>query len=291
MDGIIRKQNNEMLARVAAYITNTPRAIRAEDVRLLAEDCGLTAEEAYRILLAVMLSLDISLPDDRRLYENYLRPSVRLLDPAPFLCDPYAALLAGVRAEGGRITLEKVRIEAMELFPAGCMEKTPAGRVLQPMGFFETAYEYPSLRDSGREWMSLHPNETATVLPHARAAAGNVLCLGLGLGYYAYHASLSGEVESILIVERDREILDLFTRLLLPGFPFREKLRFYCGDAFDYLRMTRPASRFDTVYADLWHDVSDGLPLYRKLKALEEPGPRYHYWIGDTMDRYLEGDL
>ena len=286
----VRTENSRLLALVAAYLTHTPAAISPGDVHALAEEFLLDPAEAFRLLLAARLGLDLDIPRDRSLYQSRLRPSVRLLNPAPFREDPYAALLASLRSGGGRITLEEGSLAAMELFPCGCMQKQPDGRVTQPLGFFESAFSYPSLRDGGREWMSLHPNEIATVLPHARAARGRVLCLGLGLGYYAYHASLSPQVQSVLIAERDPEILDLFTRLLLPRFPGRDKLRFYLGDAFDCLAASSPAE-YDVVYADLWHDVADGLPLYRRLKAMERPGPRYQYWIGDTLERYLQGDV
>ena len=45
---------------------------------------------------------------------------------------------------------------------------------------------------------------------------------------------------------------------------------------------------FDTVFTDLWHDVADGIPLYRRMKALEIPGPHYLYWIEKTMKVYME---
>ena len=67
--------------------------------------------------------------------------------------------------------------------------------------------------------MSLHPNEIETILPKAREARGRVLCLGLGMGYYLYHASLNPDVESVTAVERDPEINSWFTRSLLPLFP------------------------------------------------------------------------
>ena len=59
------------------------------------------------------------------------------------------------------------------------------------------------------------------------------------------------------------------------------------ADAFDHMKNTLPQENCGTVFADLWHDVSDGLPLYRRMKALETPGPRYLYWIEPTLQCYL----
>ena len=55
----------------------------------------------------------------------------------------------------------------------------------------------------------------------------------------------------------------------------------------DTLTFSRDTVNFDTVFTDLWHDAGDGLPLYRRMKALEVPGPRYFYWIEKTVRAYL----
>ena len=57
------------------------------------------------------------------------------------------------------------------------------------------------------------------------------------------------------------------------------------ADAFDFAPKHLPA--YDVVFTDLWHDVSDGLPLYQRMKALEVPGVKYLYWIEQTLRCYL----
>ena len=42
------------------------------------------------------------------------------------------------------------------------------------------------------------------------------------------------------------------------------------------------------VFADIWHDPSDGLEPYVFLKALEKPGIHYSYWIENTLKCYLK---
>ena len=56
---------------------------------------------------------------------------------------------------------------------------------------------------------------------------------------------------------------------------------------FLHAKNAAPQEHYDTVFTDLWHDAGDGLPLYRRMKALETPGPRYLYWIEKTL-RYYE---
>lgn len=285
----ILHDNSEMLARYAGLLTNRPAFASRSDLAELASALSMPPEEAAAYLMCEALGLDAAAPRGRRLFEKYVRPSLALKSPSAYLDDPFARLLRRVREEhpapSGRIALADAYLPAMTLFPAGDIRVFPDGRALQPVAFFTEDFSYPSLRDGGREWMSLHPNEIETILPKARAARGRVLCLGLGMGYYLYHAAANPHVESVTAVERDPEIISCFTRTLLPLFP-KDKIRLLPGDAFAFL----PApGEYDTVFADLWHDVSDGLPLWRRLKALEVPDTRYQYWLGETLECYDRG--
>ena len=46
-----------------------------------------------------------------------------------------------------------------------------------------------------------------------------------------------------------------------------------------------PRGNFDYVFADLWHDASDGLEMYRKLKKYEILAPKteFDYWIEPSL--------
>lgn len=112
-----------------------------------------------------------------------------------------------------------------------------------------------------------------------------MLTFGLGLGYYAFHCLLKPDVRRVTVVERDPDIISLFRALLLPHFPRPDALEIIQADAFDFAPKHLPA--YDVVFTDLWHDVSDGLPLYQRMKALEVPGVKYLYWIEQTLRCYL----
>ncbi len=285
----VRSDNSEMLARTAAVLTGDPCLASPEDLEEMTSSLSMGPDEAAAYLLCVRMGLDPASSRGRYLTEKYVRPSLRVMDPAPFLSDPCARLIRCAEADGvpetEGIALVRARIPAMTLFPAGDLRVFPDGRVLQPLGLFLSDFAYPSLRDGGREWMSLHPNEILTILPKARACRGRVLCLGLGLGYYLYHAASSPAVESVTVVEKDPRILRWFTRFLLPRFP-KADVRLVPGDAMTF---DPDPPGYDTVFADLWHDVSDALPLWRRLKEREKPGVLYQYWLDDTLTCYDRG--
>ncbi|HZW50119.1 MAG TPA: hypothetical protein VFF80_08360, partial [Bacillota bacterium] len=81
----------------------------------------------------------------------------------------------------------------------------------------------------------------------------------------------------------------LFQKYILPQFPHPEKVRIIRMDAFEYIEKHTINEKYDMAFADLWHDVSDGLGLYLRLKKLEQlkVAAKYFYWIEDSMLSHL----
>ena len=59
----------------------------------------------------------------------------------------------------------------------------------------------------------------------------------------------------------------------------------YIEEAYLVLKKEMPRGKFDYVFADLWHDASDGLEMYRKLKKYEilAPSTEFDYWIEPSL--------
>ena len=284
MDELIRRENDRVLTLLSGFLNGDARAITAEAVTSLAAACGLSPEEAYEALLIAWLE---QTPEDAALLRRYLPRMVKRVDASLVREDAYCRAIGSVRAEEGHFSLTTGEIAPMELFVRDDFLQAADGRIYPQLGWFDEKVTFPAVRENGRDWMTVTPNEINTMRACLRETRGHVVTYGLGLGYYAFHALLSGDVTSVTVVERSAEVIRLFERHLLPRFPRPECLRIVHADAFDHMRDVLPRVPCDTVFADLWHDVSDGLPLYRRLKALETPGPRYLYWIEPTLRCYL----
>ena len=163
------------------------------------------------------------------------------------------------------------------------------GRVIPQIGFFEEDYPYPAVLEGGREWMTLMPNETNTTKPALDVARGKVLTYGLGLGYFAYMASIKDEVTSVTVVERSEDAIALFKEHILPQFPDPQKVTVVHSDAFEFAEKQMENGAYDMVFTDLWHDPSDGVELYLKMKKYENKLPNAHfvYWIEKTLKLYM----
>lgn len=143
--------------------------------------------------------------------------------------------------------------------------------------------------ENGRLWMSITPNEIETMKEAVERGFGKVLTFGLGLGYYAYMASQKNNVESITIIENNQDVIELFKSHVLPQFPNAHKIKIIKADAFEYVEKHMTNGKYDFVFADLWHDVSDGIEMYLKMKEYEKQNPDtvFTYWIEKSILCYL----
>lgn len=282
-----RQDNERLLDLISHYLTFSPAAIQPETVSLLTTH-GLSLNEAYLAVLAARMGLDPSNPDDEWLCQYALPRMVRQHDPAAYEADAYfqAVKPAPERLDG--IDLVYETIEPMELFVADDFIKDSTCFALPQLGWFSRAFTFPAIRENDQVWMTVTPNEINTIQPAVQQSQGKVLTYGLGLGYYAFHCLLRNDVESVTVVEHHPRIIDVFTKLLLPFFPRQKDLHIIQADAFDYARDVMPQAGFDTVFTDLWRDVTDGIPLYRRMKSLEAAGPHYLYWIEKTLKLYMD---
>ena len=180
--------------------------------------------------------------------------------------------------------------EPYELFACGHPRLMKDGRVLPQLGYFTEPFPYPAVLENGREWMTAAPNEIVTMAEPLNAMHGNIAVFGLGLGYFAFIASQSERVKHVTIIERDKNVIALFQKWLLPQFPHKDKIHFVLSDAWDYAIGPMKRMVFDCAFVDLWHDVSDGLPSYLRFRKTIEPhmpNVCFHYWIEKEMLLFL----
>ena len=284
---MLHADNDRILTCISEYIAFTPCAITQEDVTILAANSGLSLGTAYMMLLAARCGLDAAKPEDARLCRSYFPQMVHQLDPADFEADAYFQSVQPAVGTQGNIELVHETIQPMEIFVSDDFHTDEEGRLLPQLGWFDRSFSFPAIREDGRIWMTVTPNEINTIQPAVKQSSGKVLTYGLGLGYYAFHCLLKETVESVTVVEKNPAVIDVFTRLLLPFFPRKDALHIIQADAFDYAASVMPGEGYDTVFTDLWRDVADGIPLYKRMKALETPGPNYLYWIEKTLRIYM----
>ncbi len=277
---IIRQKNSRIFGLLSEYLNFYPDAIDAEMIEDVKKSCGVDCEEAFRILFAGIMDVY----SDRELRHGWISQTFSLLDSAAYENDPYRKSITLPEAKDGDWEFCNGEYKPYEAFVYNDPVTFPDGRVIPRIGFFNRKYTYPVVKQGGREWMLITPNEIETMRAPVEKAFGDVATYGLGLGYFAFMASNKESVSSVTVVEMDESAIRLFEKYILPQFPNKEKIRIVREDAFKY---AAGESRHDFVFADIWHDPSDGCSAYLQLKELEKEGTQYEYWIEDTIKLYI----
>lgn len=234
---------------------------------------------------------------DKENAKKYLKASLCAKNISKYKNNPYLKLLDGVSINSSEWELSKITIKPYEIFIAGnSYMQGDSNRYFAQLGFLKEEYCYPSLSLCGREWMSLSPNEIETMDLPIKAVKGKVLVLGLGLGYFAYMASIKEEVKDVYVVEMDKDIINIFKENILPKFEYKEKIHIIKDDAFHFIESVNDED-YDYIFSDLWHDVGDGCDMYLDLKSRLDTFKytRCLYWIEESivtqLSMYVTGAL
>ncbi len=282
--------NKKLLNALSVFLNLEPDFIKEETVKMIARECSLTERDAYAYLLASAMYMDVAdNSDDRELFEMYFPRMLSEENISDYANDPYLTEISFFQEKRGRWEFKKQKYAPYEAFVSDDMLRLPDGRIIPRISYFPCEYTYPCVTEDGREWMLITPNEINTMKAPIAAAHGRVLTFGLGLGYFAFMVARKENVESVTVIECDRDVISLFTDFILPQMECKEKIHIICSDAHDYAKNNMSCEHYDFAFCDIWHDVSDGIGEYLKFKEYEKENPdtEFAYWIENTIKCYL----
>lgn len=212
----------------------------------------------------------------------------RVFRNGAFEDDPYLKTISFSRESIGRFELSHASYAKYELMHYTVPARKGAGIMIPRIGAFDHRFRYPRIKEGGTTWMSVTPNEILTMQGPVKEASGKVLTLGLGMGYFAFMASEKDEVESVTVVEREKDVIDLFNKVILPQFPHGEKVKVVQADAFDFVEGLSDGE-YDFLFADLWKGVADAV-TYLRIKTATNRFSKMKktFWIEDAIAAYLE---
>ncbi|HNW57864.1 MAG TPA: hypothetical protein PLR88_09995 [Bacteroidales bacterium] len=290
----IREWNNRFSWLLFDYLNDNPCMITRELVESVSGDGLLSEESAFFALLTGFCGLETESGNpDRIIADEYFRQSIKKLDASGYRENPYFKniLIPTVRFCNWELKYEKY--EPFEAFIFNEPILKDDFKEIPRIGFFSEPFHFPCVMEDNHEWMAIKPDEIETMQPVLDLIGGNVVTFGLGLGYFAYMASLNENVRKIVVVEHDARVIQLFEKFILPQFSHKEKVEIVECDAFEFIMKQLPQKSFDCAFVDLWHDVSDGLEIYLRIKKLEliNNSIKFYYWIEDTLLSALRSQL
>ena len=236
---------------------------------------GLNEKEAMMQIFTKAFDIDYDLDENREVMDAYILNNLKKLDPKEYLDNEYAKT---IKATGKykKYALKYITYEPYQLFAYDDIS-LEGDKENSRIGYFDNKFSYLALTEGNNIWMSLNPNEIETMKPYINKAKGNVLVLGLGMGYVQFMMAVNPEVKNITIVEKDPEIVGLFNSLILPSFKNKEKIKIIENDAISFVKKN---NKYDYIFADLWHSPEDGLSLFVQLKRINK---NIDCWLEESM--------
>ena len=197
---------------------------------------------------------------------EFVSERIKCLEAKEYLNNEYATR---IKATGRykQYALRNITYEPYQTFAYDEISVTKDYKEYSAIGYFKKPFSYLALCEGNNIWMSLNPNEIETMKPFIDKGQGNVLVLGLGMGYVPFMMSLKDDVKHITIVEKDQNIINLFNNLLFPHFVNKNKITIIKDDAIKYVGKN---NKYEYIFADLWHTPEDGLDLYIELKRINK---------------------
>ena len=236
---------------------------------------------------AFLLSSKKYLMDEHGFHLNEeAKRNIQVLSPKDYIDDPYYKTINFENCFLNEWELKRSFYAPFEGFVRNeiIVKEKEFFREITPFGFFLDRFPFLEITQNERTWMSVTPHEIATMKEPLSHANGRVLTFGLGMGYYAFMASIKETVSNVTIVENDKNAISLFNNFILPQFPFKSKISIIENDAFRFAEEIKDGD-FDHTFIDIWHFPIDGLFSYLKFVPVFSTFHRTEtfYWIEKSI--------
>jgi len=139
--------------------------------------------------------------------------------------------------------------------------------------------DYVQLNINGQLMMSDTSMEKRSNSHFVHEARGRVLIAGLGIGMVLLPILKKDEVESVIIIEKYQDVIDL-VKIESP------KLKILCDDIFQW--KPEKGSKFDTIYFDIWPDIKttnleEMSKLHQRFGRYKAPDAWMESWMRETL--------
>ena len=135
---------------------------------------------------------------------------------------------------------------------------------------YDSPMTYTYLCEPDGVWMSDTPPEQIQHKEVAKKCSGRILVGGLGLGLVATMLAKKKSVTSIVVIEKEKDVIDLVWKHL----DLKGKGEIIHQDLFDYLKQDMNKEHFDYCYFDIWSPDSERV-LYEYVIPLRKLALKY----------------
>lgn len=145
---------------------------------------------------------------------------------------------------------------------------------------------YTKLVVKGSLMMSDTRMERISNRPFVTKANGKVLIAGLGIGLIVHNILKKDDVTEVVVIEKYQDVIDL----VAPKFSDDSRVKIICADIFEW--KPEKGEKFDTVYFDIWPEISeenlaDVKVLHNKFKGFVNR-KNEKWWMNSWMKEFLQ---
>jgi hypothetical protein len=277
--------NIAMANQMIDFVLSNPPWIKKTGLVDKMQKNSLSELDAYQSLLLTQWLKDPVVKKHPDLLSLSVKPFLYSLDRAQYISNPFYQQIKPKPVTKGKWQLRYETYSPFQAVLTGDVNTNPIHHYLDstPVGYFTDPFYYLVIKQQDVTWMSVTPFEINTMAPILEKVKGNIITLGLGLGYFASMAALKIEVNEVLVIEKDQQVIDIFLKHIYPQLPNKEKIKIIHEDAFHFLKTNK--RRFDHLFVDIHHTAEDGLPIYIRMKKMEKlsSSGQWHYWLESSI--------
>jgi len=279
--------NMETAETLINFLTSSKRYLNKRSVDRIAKLHKMPEADAFAKLALIQSGVHEKDARFPLIEKKYLQGQVHHIDAGVYEQNPYFKTIHCQDIKLGRWKLQYDKYLPYQAFAYQDLNVNPTEHYLEvtPLGYLNRSLAYLAVSENDVTWMSVTPFEIETMQPLIDQVKGHVLMFGLGLGYFAFMATLKNNVHHVTIIERNQNIIKLFKEHILPQFPHQDKITVIQADAFTYAETYLKEQKFGSLFVDLYHDAKDGLAVYLKMKKLEmlQPNLPVYYWLEKSI--------
>ncbi len=279
----INDVNYNFSSIIKDYLLEYRKSISKNDLTNFINSKNLSLSEAYIAHIFACEGYDFDDDEITSLQQDFdFKNMIQPINEKEYISNPYYKNVKVKDCKYKNVELVNSSYSPLELVVYDEIyftDKAPSLEV-NKLGFFQKPFNYLEVLKDGTTWMSITPYEINTMKKAINEATGNVLVQGLGLGYYPYMVSLKNEVKKVVVIEKDRDVIEIFNKYLKKF--FNNKVEVIEGDAYELTEKLLKEEHFDYMFFDIYHDEADGLPLYQKMLKLIQINKfdiKASYWI------------
>ena len=199
---------------------------------------------------------------DKPLFREICREG-KVIRQSMFRDEPFTSAMRKAKQGADGIGMGRFAIPAGSVFLWG-VTLGRDGKEVPRVGYALHGLSCAELTKDGQPWHALDPEALLLRQPLLEKRHGDVLVVGLHIGYLASMLSLSPDVASVTVIEPDAALASFVEGNVLAACGKSEKIRIVCGNPMS-VAVGSDLSKYDSVLVDTWDGL--GLAEYFTWKA------------------------